>query len=42
MKNKLKELLIKLRRFKFVATLFIEFKKIESDDATKYKTFYSN
>ena len=31
-----------LRVFKFVATLVIEFKKIESDDSMKYSTFYSN
>ena len=34
-KNKLKELLTKLREFKFLATLVIEFKEIGSDDATK-------
>ena len=31
-----------LRGFKFVTTLVILFKKIESDDETKYSTFYSN
>ena len=31
-----------LRWFKFVTTLVVEFKKIESDDETKYSTFYSN
>ena len=36
-KNKLKDLLSK-----FVTALVMEFKKIESDDATKYNTFYSN
>ena len=30
-----------LRGFKFAITLVLEFKKIESDDATKYSTFYS-
>ena len=30
-----------LKSFKFVATLIVEFKKIESDDATKYTTYYS-
>ena len=41
-KSKLKELLTELRAFKFVATLVLEFKKIESDDKTKYDTFYSH
>ena len=36
-KNKLKDLLSK-----FVTALVMEFKKIESDDATKDNTFYSN
>ena len=31
-----------MRGFKFVTTLVKEFKKIESDDATKYINFYSN
>ena len=31
-----------LRWFKFVTTLVVEFKKIESDDETKHSTFYSN
>ena len=31
-----------LRGFKFVTTLVLKFKKIESDDKTKYGTFYSN
>ena len=31
-----------LKDFKFVATLVLEFKKIESDDKTKYDTFYLN
>ena len=39
-KNKLKKLLTKLRGFKFVTTLVLVFKKIESDDKTKYDTFY--
>ena len=30
-----------LKGFKFVATLVGEFKKIETDDATKYTTYYS-
>ena len=41
-RNKLKDLLTELRGFKFMTTLVVEFKKIESDDATKYTTFYSN
>ena len=31
-----------VRGFKFVATLVLVFKKIESQDKTKYNTFYSN
>ena len=31
-----------LRKFKFVATLVLVFKKIRSDDKAKYDTFYSN
>ena len=31
----------KLRGFKFVTTLVLEFKKIESEDKTKYDNFYS-
>ena len=31
-----------LKEFKFVTPLVIEFKKLESDDATKYTTLYSN
>ena len=30
------------RGFKFVATLVLEFKKIQSNDQTKYGTFYLN
>ena len=41
-KSKLIELLIQLKGFKFVATLALVFKKIESEDKTKYDTFYSN
>ena len=41
-KNKLTRILTELRGFKFVATLVLEFKKIESDDRTKYGTFYSH
>ena len=31
----------KLRAFQFVTTLFLEFENIESDDKTKYDTYYS-
>ena len=31
-----------LRELKLVATLVIMFKKIESEDKTKYNTFYSH
>ena len=41
-RNKLIDLLTKLKGFKFVMTLVIELKKTESDDATKYTTFSSN
>ena len=41
-RNKLIGLLSELRGFKFATTLVIGFKKIESDDATKYNTFYFN
>ena len=32
----------KLRGFKFLTTLVLEFKKIENDDKTKYNILYSN
>ena len=38
-KNKLINLLIKLKDFKFETTLILEFEKIESNDKTKYNTF---
>ena len=41
-RNKLTDLLSKLKSFKFVATLVLEFKKIQSDDKTLCGTFYSN
>ena len=41
-KNKLKKNLTKLRGFKFATTLVLELKKIESEDKTKYDTFYSH
>ena len=40
-KNKLKQLLPELRKFKFVVTLVL-FKKIEIYDETKYDTFDSH
>ena len=41
-KNKLKKLLHKSRGFKFVASLVVEFKKIEIDGVTKNYIFYFN
>ena len=41
-KGKLIELLSQLRGFKFVTTLVLVFKKIESKDKTKYDNFYSS
>ena len=41
-KSKLIELLIQLRGLKFVTTLLLVFKKLESKDKTKYDNFYSN
>ena len=41
-KNNLKKLVSELRGFKFMTTLVLEFKKIESEDKIKYDTFYSN
>ena len=41
-KSKLRDLLTQLTGFKFVTTLALVFKKIESEDKTKYDTFYSN
>ena len=40
-KNKLKKILSKLSGFNFVTTLVLVFKKIESEDKTKYDTLYS-
>ena len=37
-----KELLTQLRGFKFVTTLVLVFKKIETEDKTKYDNFYSS
>ena len=41
-KNKPIDLLSRLRGFKFLTTLVVEFEKIENDDETKYSAFYSN
>ena len=41
-KNNLKKLVSELRGFKFVTTLVLEFKKVESEDNIKYDTFYSS
>ena len=41
-KNKLINLLPKLRGFKFVTTLVLEFKKTTNGDETKFTTIYSN
>ena len=41
-KSKPIELLTQLRGFKFVTTLVLVFKKIESKDKTKYDNFYSS
>ena len=41
-KRKLIDLLTQLKDFKFVTTLVLGFKKIESQDKTKYETFYSS
>ena len=41
-KNKLKKILPQLREFKFVRTLVLVFTKNESEDKTKYDTFYSH
>ena len=41
-KSKLIDLLTQLKGFKFVTTLVLVLKKIESDDISKYNTFYSH
>ena len=41
-KKYLIDLLSELKDFKFVTALALEFKKIETDDKTKYDTLYSN
>ena len=40
--SKLIELLTQLKGFKFVKTLVLVLKKIESEDKTKYDNFYSS
>ena len=39
-KSKLIELLTQLKGFKFVTTFVLAFEKIESEDKTKYYSFY--
>ena len=41
-RSKVTDLLSELIGFKFMIMLVLEFKKIESDDKTKYDTFYLN
>ena len=41
-KSLLIDLLTQLKGFKFVTTLFLVLKKIESDDKIKYDNFYSS
>ena len=41
-RNKLKNLLTKLGEYKFVTALGFKFEKIESDNKTIYRIFYSN
>ena len=41
-RSKLIDFLFELKSSKFVTTLVLEFKNIESDNETKYSTFYSN
>ena len=41
-KDKLIDLVCKLKDYKFMAELVLEFRKLENDDTTKYSTFYSN
>ena len=41
-KNKLIHCLSELKDFKFMTTLVLEFKKIQSDDKIPFSTFYSN
>ena len=41
-KNELVDLLTELKGFKFLTTLVLEFRKIQSDNKTQYSTFYSH
>ena len=41
-KSKLIKLLTQLKGFKFVTALVLVFKKIESEDKTKYDNFFSS
>ena len=41
-KSNLKDFLTQLKSFTFVTTLALVFKKIESEDKTKYENFYSS
>ena len=41
-KSKPIDLLTQVKEFKFMTTLVLVFKKIESDDKTRYDTFYSD
>ena len=41
-KSKLIELLTQLKGFEFVTTFVLMFKKMESEDKTKYDNFYSS
>ena len=41
-KSKLTALLTEVRRFKFLTSIVLVFKKIKSEDKTKYETFYSH
>ena len=41
-KSKQKDLLSELKGFQFTKSLFSKFKKMQDNDKTLYKTFYSN
>ena len=42
MESKLTDLLTQLKGLRFVTTIVLVFKKIESEDKTKYDNFYSS
>ena len=42
MESKLTDLLTQLKGLRFVTTIVLVFKKIESEDKTKYDIFYSS